>query len=160
MFEESKQYWSKKMKELDVDKVKKSGSKFLQEFKTFILRGNVMDLAVGVLIGSAFQGIVTSFTDNVISPILGSFSEVDFNSFSLNIGNLHLTYGAFITDVINFLIMAFVIFVLVKFMNTIENIGKKKKVEEKVIKKSDEVLLLEEIRDLLKAQNKSKKHCK
>ncbi len=160
MFEESKQYWSKKMKELDVDKVKKSSSKFLQEFKTFILRGNVMDLAVGVLIGSAFQGIVTSFTDNVISPILGSFSEVDFNSFSLNIGNLHLTYGAFITDVINFLIMAFVIFVLVKFMNTIENIGKKKKVEEKVIKKSDEVLLLEEIRDLLKAQNKSKKHCK
>ncbi len=56
--------------------------------------------------------------------------------------------------------MAFVIFVLVKFMNTIENIGKKNKVEEKVIKKSDEVLLLEEIRDLLKAQNKSKKHCK
>ena len=139
----------------NLKKVKK-GSKFIEEFKTFILRGNVMDLAVGVLIGAAFQELVTSLTDNIIAPILGCFSEVDFNQFSLNIGKLHLTYGAFITDVINFVIMAFVIFMIVKFMNFIEGIGKKKE-EEKVPEvktKTDETLLLEEIRDLLKKQSK------
>lgn len=138
-------------------KVSEKGTQFFGEFKTFILRGNVMDLAVGVLIGSAFQGLVTSLTTNIISPILGSFSKVDFNQFSLNIGNLHLTYGAFITDVINFVIMAFVIFLLVKFMNKIESIGKNEKHEEKIeeVKKDENIILLEEIRDLLK--NKMKK---
>ena len=138
----------------NLKKVKK-GSKFIDEFKTFILRGNVMDLAVGVLIGAAFQNLVTSLTDNIIAPILGCFSEVDFNQFSLHIGKLHLTYGAFITDVINFIIMAFVIFMIVKFMNFIENLGKKKE-EEKPSEptKSHETILLEEIRDLLKKQNK------
>ncbi|MCH5166468.1 MAG: large conductance mechanosensitive channel protein MscL [Erysipelotrichales bacterium] len=133
----------------------KKGSKFVEEFKTFILRGNVMDLAVGVLIGAAFQELVTSLTDNIISPILGCFSEVDFNQFSLNIGKLHLTYGAFITDVINFIIMAFVIFMIVKFMNFIESLGHKKEEEKKEVpSKSEETKLLEEIRDLLKKQNK------
>lgn len=134
-------------------KVSEKGTKFVGEFKTFILRGNVMDLAVGVLIGSAFQGLVKSLTDNIISPILGSFSKVNFNQFVLEIGNLRLTYGAFITDVINFIIMAFVIFLLVKFMNTIEKIGKKKeepKEEKKEVKKEENTILLEEIRDLLK----------
>lgn len=137
----------------NLKKVKK-GSKFIDEFKSFILRGNVMDLAVGVLIGAAFQNLVTSLTDNIISPILGCFSEVDFNQFSLHIGKLHLTYGAFITDIINFIIMAFVIFMIVKFMNFIEKLGKKKEEEEKPLppKKSDETKLLEEIRDLLKKQ--------
>ena len=139
-------------------KIKAKGSKFIEEFKTFILRGNVMNLAVGVLIGAAFQGLVTSFTDNIISPILGSFSEVDFTAFSLKIGHLELRYGAFITDVINFIIMAFVVFLLVKVINGIENIGKKKEVEEtKPPVKSDEVLLLEEIRDLLKQDKKATK---
>ena len=136
------------------EKIKK-GSKFIEEFKTFILRGNVMDLAVGVLIGAAFQELVTSLTDNIISPILGCFSEVDFNQFSLNIGKLHLTYGAFITDVINFIIMAFVIFMIVKFMNFIERLGHKKEEEKREVPvKSEETKLLEEIRDLLKKQNK------
>lgn len=127
------------------------GTKFFGEFKTFVLRGNVMDLAVGVLIGAAFQGLVTSLTNNIISPILGSFSKVDFHQFTLNLGNLHLTYGAFITDVINFVIMAFVIFLIVKFMNILSNIGKKhEEVREEAPKKSDEIILLEEIRDLLK----------
>ncbi len=148
----------KKMKQTKVD-MKKKGSKFLGEFKTFILRGNVMDLAVGVLIGAAFQGLVKSFTDNIISPILGSFSEVDFTAFSLKIGNLNLTYGAFLTDVINFVIMAFVVFIMIKVINGIEHIGKKKEEEAIVVPvKSDEVLLLEEIRDLLKSQNKKKTH--
>ncbi len=146
------------MKKMEVNQkeIKKRGSKFLGEFKTFILRGNVMDLAVGVLIGAAFQGLVKSFTDNIISPILGSFSEVDFTAFALKIGNLNLTYGAFLTDVINFIIMAFVVFIMIKVINGIEHIGKKKEEEVAVVPvKSDEVLLLEEIRDLLKSQNKT-----
>ncbi len=141
---------------MESKKIKEKSKGLLNEFKTFILRGNVMDLAVGVLIGSAFQNIVTSLTKNIISPILGCFSEVDFSDFVLKIGKLNLTYGQFITDVINFIIMAFVIFLLVKAMNFIESIGKKK--EEEVKKepiKTDETKLLEEIRDLLK-ENKTK----
>lgn len=93
--------------------------KIIDEFREFIARGNVLDLAVGVIIGSSFQKIVTSLTDNIISPILGCFTEVDFNSYALNIGNFHLKYGAFLTDVINFIIMAFIVFLMVKFMNRI-----------------------------------------
>lgn len=141
---------------MESKKIKEKSKGLLNEFKTFILRGNVMDLAVGVLIGSAFQNLVTSLTKNIISPILGCFSEVDFSEFVLKVGKLNLTYGQFITDVINFIIMAFVIFLLVKAMNFIESIGKKK--EEEVKKepiKTDETKLLEEIRDLLK-ENKAK----
>ena len=97
----------------------------LKEFKEFALRGNVVDLAVGVIIGGAFQKLVTSLTTNLISPILGCFTEVDFSGWKLTIGNLNLTYGAFITDVINFIIMAFIVFLIVKFMNKLSNIGKK-----------------------------------
>lgn len=136
---------------------KEKGSKFLNEFKSFILRGNVIDLAVGVLVGASFQNIVTSLTKNIISPILGCFSEVDFNQFSLHIGKLNLTYGAFITDVINFIIMAFVIFLIIKFMNFLQNVGKHKEEKEAPKpKKTDEVILLEEIRDLLKNQKPKK----
>lgn len=141
---------------MESKKIKEKSKGLLNEFKTFILRGNVMDLAVGVLIGSAFQNLVTSLTKNIISPILGCFSEVDFSDFVLKVGKLNLTYGQFITDVINFIIMAFVIFLLVKTMNFIESIGKKK--EEEVKKepiKTDVTKLLEEIRDLLK-ENKAK----
>jgi large conductance mechanosensitive channel len=99
--------------------------KIFREFKDFALRGNVLDLAVGVIIGAAFQNLVKSLTTNIISPILGCFSEVDFSSFSLKIGNLNLTYGAFITDIINFIIMAFVVFLIVKFMNKLAHLGKK-----------------------------------
>lgn len=141
----------------EVKKVKENSSKFINEFKTFILRGNVMDLAVGVLIGAAFQNLVTSLTTNIISPILGCFSEVDFNQFVLRIGKLELTYGAFITDVINFIIMAFVIFLIVKFMNFLQNVGKKpeppKPEEKEKPAKPEDVQLLEEIRDLLKISN-------
>lgn len=100
----------------------------LKEFKEFALRGNVLDLAVGVIIGSAFQKLVTSLTTNIISPILGCFSEVDFSGWKLTIGNLNLTYGAFITDVINFIIMAFIVFLIVKFMNKLSNLGKHEQV--------------------------------
>ncbi len=147
-------------KEESTKKIKDKGSKFINEFKTFILRGNVMDLAVGVLVGAAFQNLVTSLTKNIISPILGCFSEVDFNQFTLHIGKLNLTYGAFITDVINFVIMAFIIFIIVKFMNFLEGLGKKKEQEAPTPKepiKTDETKLLEEIRDLLKEKNNKDK---
>ena len=108
-----------------IEKAKKKQGKFLKEFKEFALRGNVLELAVGVLIGGAFQSVVTSFTSNIISPILGCFGGVNFSEWVLEIGKLKLTYGAFLTDIINFLIMAFVIFMLVKVMNKIAKIGEK-----------------------------------
>ena len=125
--------------------------KILDEFKTFIARGNVLDLAVGVIIGGAFQSLVKSLTDNIISPILGCFTEVDFNSYTLNIGNLNLRYGAFLTDIINFIIMAFIVFLIVKIMNKIFMKKEVEKQEEvKVEVKPKDIELLEEIRDLLK----------
>lgn len=138
----------------NIKKLTEKESKFVNEFKAFILKGSVLDLAVGVLIGSAFQGLVTSLTDNIISPILGCFSEVNFNQFTLNIWNLHLRYGAFLTDVINFIIMAFVIFLIVKFFNKLKDFGKKEEVKEVKKVESDEVKLLKEIRDLLKEDKK------
>ena len=128
----------------------KKHTKVLDEFKEFISRGNALDLAIGVIIGGAFQGLVTSLTDNLISPILGCFSEVDFTEYVLKIGNLRLKYGAFLTDVINFIIMAFVVFLIVKFVNKL--MVKKEEVVEEAPAKSDDVVLLEEIRDLLKKQ--------
>lgn len=98
---------------------------FIKEFKEFALQGNVFDLAIGVLIGGAFQSLVTSLTDNVISPILGMFGELDFSDLVLKVGNLNLKYGAFITDVINFLIMAFIIFLIMKGINKLNSVGKK-----------------------------------
>ena len=131
------------------EKINKVG--VIGEFKEFISHGNVLDLAVGVIIGGAFQSLVTSLTNNLISPILGCFTEADFTAYSLKIGNLNLKYGAFLTDVINFLIMAFIVFLIVKFMNRL--ISKKDEKEEVVEEKeSDEVLLLKEIRDLLKSK--------
>ncbi|MDL2294470.1 large conductance mechanosensitive channel protein MscL [Ruminococcaceae bacterium OttesenSCG-928-D13] len=105
--------------------------KFLQEFKDFALRGNVMDLAVGVIIGAAFQTVVTALTDNILSPIIGLFTGANFDSLVLNIptwsGEISLKYGSFITALINFIIMAFVIFLLVRGMNRLAKIGQKPK---------------------------------
>lgn len=130
-------------------KVKKI--KLIDEFKTFIARGNVLDLAVGVIIGGAFQSLVKSLTDNIISPILGCFTEVDFNSYTLTIGNLNLRYGAFLTDIINFIIMAFIVFLIVKIMNRLFMKKEEQKQEEiKAKVKPKDIELLEEIRDLLK----------
>ncbi len=100
--------------------------KFLSEFKEFALRGNVMDLAIGVIIGAAFQNIVTSLTDNIISPILGLFAQTNFDNLQVNVlGDVTIKYGMFITAVINFLIMAIILFSLIKAMNKLANLGKK-----------------------------------
>ncbi len=94
---------------------------FFNEFREFISRGNVMDMAVGVIIGGAFSGIVTSLTEDIISPILGLFGGMNFDQLSVNIlGEVTLNYGKFITAVVNFLIMALIIFCIVKAMNAME----------------------------------------
>ena len=99
--------------------------KFLEEFKTFALKGNVMDLAVGVIIGGAFQAIVTSLVEDVISPIIGIFASTDFTNLVLNINGAEIKYGSFITAIINFVIMALIIFCLVKALNKLASVGKK-----------------------------------
>ncbi|WP_290776417.1 large conductance mechanosensitive channel protein MscL [Anaerofustis sp.] len=104
--------------------------KFIQEFKEFALRGNVMDLAVGVIIGGAFQAIINSLVKDIISPIIGLFAKTDFTDLVLNIMGVNIRYGSFLTAVINFIIMAFIIFIMVKVLNKLATIGKKEAVEE------------------------------
>lgn len=132
----------------------------LKEFKQFIARGNVVDLAVGVIIGAAFGAIVTSLVDNIFSPIIGMIlGGIDFSNLSITLGDAQIMYGAFIQSVIDFLINAICLFVIVKIVNRINSdLHKKDKKNEKeeAPKKSDEVLLLEEIRDLLKKEKKGK----
>lgn len=106
------------------------GNGFLNEFKKFILRGNVVDMAVGVIVGGAFTSIVTSLNQDILTPILGIFGGTDFSNLKVTLGSGEnapvLAYGNFITAVINFLITAFVIFCLVKGINTINDKLKRK----------------------------------
>lgn len=134
----------------------------LKEFKEFIKRGNVMDLAVGVIVGGAFSSIVTSLVNNILTPILGIFlGGIDFSSLSLKINNAEIQYGMFLQSIIDFLIIAFCIFLLVKAVNKVLSVGKKEeKKETKQTLKSNEVMLLEEIRDLLKETSPKKKPVK
>lgn len=105
--------------------------KFVEEFKKFISRGNVMDMAVGVIIGGAFTSIVNSLVNDIINPILGVFGGLNFSEYSIKLsGDATLNYGNFITAVINFLIMALVIFTIVKVMNTMAAKMARKKEEE------------------------------
>lgn len=99
---------------------------FINEFKEFALKGNVVSMAVGIIIGGAFQSIVTSLIDNIINPIIGCFSTGGIKGLSVTIWNAELFIGNFIMDVINFLVMAFVIFLIVKAMNKAMSLGKKK----------------------------------
>ena len=144
--------------------------KFAKEFKEFALQGNVVDMAIGVIIGAAFKDIVTSFTDNFINPLIASIGGaniagsirlpwVDYTGLSLEeVQSLSLNYGAFITAIINFIIMALLLFLMLKGINSLKNIGLKKlkkgeKEEEAPAPEpepSDEVKLLTEIRDALK----------
>jgi len=100
--------------------------KFLNEFKDFALKGNVLNLAVGVIIGAAFQGVVSSLTENILSPIIGLFTRQNFDSLKLDVVGITLKYGAFITSIINFLIMAFVVFLIVRIVNKLLTIGQEK----------------------------------
>ena len=104
---------------------------FFSEFKTFALKGNVMSMAVGVIIGGAFSGLVTSLTTNIITPLLNCFGKMDgsVSKLALKIKGQSLEFGIFLADVINFIIMAFIVFLLVKGMNALSNIGAKKEEE-------------------------------
>ena len=132
----------------------------VKEFRDFISRGNVIDLAVGVIIGGAFGKIVSSLVDNILMPLIGILlGGIDFTNLSVKIKDATINYGLFIQNVIDFIIVAFCVFLLVKFVNKLSSISdRKKKKEEKKeesVKPAD-IVLLEEIRDLLKKQNKAK----
>ena len=103
---------------------------FFAEFKKFIMRGNVIDLAVGVIIGGAFQAIVSSLVEDIVTPLLGIIlGKVDFSNLAVTIGDASIGYGKFITAVINFFIMALVIFAIIKAIND---------VSDRLYKKTDE----------------------
>lgn len=123
----------------------------IKEFKKFISRGNVLDLAVGVIIGGSFGKIVTSLVNDILMPLLGVIlGGLDFSNLSLTVKDSKIMYGMFIQNVIDFLIIALCIFFIVKFVNKLFN----KKEEIKENKKSEDIVLLEEIRDLLKSNKK------
>ena len=122
---------------------------FLEEFKAFIARGNVMDMAVGVIIGGAFSAITTSLINDIVMPILGIFTgSISFAELSFTVNDAVIAYGNFIQAVLNFIIMAFIVFCLVKTMNKLHR--KKEEAPPAPPEPSAEEKLLTEIRDLLK----------
>lgn len=150
----------------------KRGSKFLKEFKEFAVKGSMFDMAIGVIIGGVFKDLVTSFTNNIIMPIISIFTgSIDFSSWKIRLPSLfgdkinpetgevienYLCFGDFLSAIISFLILAFVIFMMVKGMNRLRELGKKKEEEAPAPppEPSNEEKLLTEIRDLLKKQEK------
>ena len=128
--------------------------KEIDEFRKFISRGAVFDMAIGVIIGGAFSKIVSSLVNDIFMPLLGIIlGGLDFSKLSIKIGDASIMYGSFIQSVVYFLIIAVCIFVMTKIVTKIRNKIDKKIVLEKEkekIKKNEQVLLLEEIRDLLK----------
>ena len=134
-------------------------NKTLKEFKTFISRGNILDMAVGVIMGTAFSKIVTSIVNDIFMPLIGLLlGGLNFSGLSVQIRDTVIAYGAFIQNVIDFLIVAVCLFLVIRFMAKLT--AKKKAAEEAEAKqapapaKSDEAVLLEEIRDLLKKESK------
>ncbi len=122
---------------------------FIREFKTFLNRGNVLDLAVGVIIGGAFKSVTDSLTNDILMPLLGLLVDrVSFSDLTLTVGSATIAYGSFVEAVLNFVIMAFAVFCIVKAFNRLHR--KKEETPAPVPKPSQEELLLTEIRDLLK----------
>lgn len=126
----------------------KKGTSTIHEFKDFISRGNIVDMAVGVIIGSAFGKIVTSLVDNIFMPIVGMIiGGHDFSSLSIKIKDSEIMYGVFIQNVVDFLIVAMCMFLMIKFMAKFK---KKEEKKQETSKEDDKTVLLREIRDLLK----------
>lgn len=122
----------------------------LTEFKAFAIKGNVVDLAVAVVIGAAFGKIVSSLVDNIITPLMGVLlGGVDFSGYTLTIGEVSVTYGVFIQSIVDFLIVAAVIFFVVKAINKVQAKEAKKPEKEKVVETPEDIRLLREIRDAL-----------
>ena len=143
----------KKLDTKKIDELKEKSSGFINEFKEFVLRGSIVDMAVGVIIGSSFSNIVTALTQDIINPLINGIGGAEVGGSLKIYGGQRILYGDFITSIITFLIMAFVLFMLLKVVNSIKSVGKKHEEEKKEEpKKSREAVLLEEIRDLLKSQ--------
>ena len=122
--------------------------KILAEFKEFALKGNMIDLAIGVVIGQAFNGVVNSIVKDIFTPIIGIIiGGKDFSNLSITVGESKIMYGALIQSLINFLIVAVCLFMVVKVMNIFRR--KKEEPAEEEPKKADDIVLLEEIRDVL-----------
>ena len=123
----------------------------IKEFKEFVAKGNVVDLAVAVILGAAFGLIVKSFTDDILGGILGAIGgKPDFSSLTLTVGNGTIKYGSFLTTLLNFLIVALALFVVVKAINRMQQLRKSREEEEE--QKETELELLAQIRDALVLQ--------
>lgn len=131
--------------------------KILNEFKEFAIKGNMFDMAIGMIIGSAFTGLVKSLVDNLINPLIAIVTggTTDFSGYVFTVNGVDVLYGQFITGIINFLITAFVVFLLVKMMNNLRNLSKKEEVvvEEAPVEpeiSSTDKLLMEILEELKK----------
>lgn len=123
---------------------------FIEEFKAFAIKGNIMDLAIAVIIGTAFNKIVSSLVDAIIMPIIGIFiGGIDFSNLTFTFGKVSLKYGQFIQNVVDFFIIAFVVFMVVKGMNRFRR-PQTAVVKDEPKEPSEEVKLLTEIRDVLR----------
>jgi large conductance mechanosensitive channel len=131
-----------------------SGNSFMKDFRAFILRGNVLDLAVAVVIGAAFNAVIKSLVDNLIMPLIAAIGgKPSFNEFFFKINHSVIKYGTFITDVINFLIIAAAIFLVVRVFEKLQDRRRKGELAvEDTPAPTDETLILGEIRDLIAAQ--------
>ena len=132
--------------------------KIISEFKEFISKGNVLDMAVGVIIGGAFSKIVSSLVNDVMMPLIGIIiGGHDFTNLSIKVGNAKIMYGSFLQNVVDFLIVAFCLFTVIKIINRFKKKQEKNENKEKIKTPSEEVILLSEIRDLLKIDKTTKK---
>ena len=145
-------------KKIDQKEILKKGNETLKEFKTFISKGNIIDMAVGVIIGSAFSKIVTSVVNDILMPLLGIvIGGLDFTNLTLKVKDATISYGLFLQNIIDFLIVAACIFLFVKIISKFNKKEEEKEESKEESKKDEQVILLEEIRDLLKQQNDNKK---
>jgi large conductance mechanosensitive channel len=126
---------------------------FFEEFKQFALRGNVLDLAVGIVIGTAFSNITNSLVTNIITPPLGLLmGNIDFKDLAVNLGGtVKIQYGLFLQATLDFIILAFALFLFVRFINRLVHAERHKQPQPEEMK-SPEVVVLEQIRDQLKAR--------
>ncbi len=147
-----------KKKNIDKDEIIKKSNKTLSEFKEFIARGNVVDLAVGVVIGSAFSKIVSSVVNDILMPIIGMLiGGINFSNLSIKVGEATIKYGNFIQNVIDFLIISACIFFMIKIIEKFTKKQEKKDEKIEEVKKDEKLILLEEIRDLLKSKEEMTK---
>ncbi len=127
-------------------------NKMLKDFRDFVMRGNVLDLAVAVVIGAAFNAVVNSLVNDIIMPIIAAiFGKPNFDALTLSVGDGVVSYGKFLTAVVNLLIIAATLFVIIRAFEEMQKRRRKGEIEEPEVAKTDEVLVLEQIRDLLAA---------